>query len=63
FSRGFLQMDASQALMDAATKQLKRELKRNGRNHETTVRQTLQQFFYTRTQSRPVILPNIVQVQ
>ncbi|MCP5096903.1 MAG: ribonuclease J, partial [Chloroflexi bacterium] len=47
FSRGFLQMDASQALMDAATKQLKRELKRNGRNHETTVRQTLQQFFYT----------------
>ena len=63
FSRGFLRMDASQALMDAATAQLKRELKRNGRNHESTVRQTLESFFYNKTQSRPVILPNIVRVQ
>ncbi len=62
FSRGFLQMDASQTLMDGATKRLKRELKKNGRNHEDTVRETLQNFFYHKTQSRPVILPNIVRV-
>ena len=62
FSRGFLQMDASKTMMDAATKRLKRELKKNGRNHEDTVRETLQNFFYHKTQSRPVILPNIVRV-
>jgi len=62
FSRGFLQMDASKTMMDAATKRLKQELKKNGRNHEDTVRETLQNFFYHKTQSRPVILPNIVRV-
>jgi ribonuclease J len=62
FSRGFLQMDASRTMMDAATKRLKRELRKNGRNHEDTVRETLQNFFYHKTQSRPVILPNIVRV-
>jgi ribonuclease J len=61
-SRGFLRMDTSSGLMDAATAELKRELKRNGRNHEDTVRETLQNFFYHKTQSRPVILPNIVRV-
>lgn len=62
FSRGFLRMDQSSALLDAAVKELKRELKRNGRNHDDTVRETLQNFFYHKTQSRPVILPNIVRV-
>lgn len=61
-SRGFLRMDASAGLMDAATAALKRELQRNGRNHEDTVRETLQNFFYHKTQSRPVILPNVVRV-
>ncbi len=42
--------------------ELKRELQRNGRNHEDTVRETLQNFFYHKTQSRPVILPNVVRV-
>ncbi|HFQ94285.1 MAG TPA: ribonuclease J [Anaerolineae bacterium] len=62
FSRGFLHMAASQELMDAATAKLKRELKRNGRDPHDAVRETLQNFFYHQTQSRPVILPNIVQV-
>ncbi|MCP4362651.1 MAG: ribonuclease J [Chloroflexi bacterium] len=62
FSRGFLRMDQSGVLMDGATAVLKRELKRNGRNHDDTVRETLQNFFYHKTQSRPVILPNIVRV-
>ncbi len=61
-SRGFMRMDTSAGLMDAATAELKRELKRNGRNHEDTVRETLQNFFYHKTQSRPVILPNVVRV-
>ncbi|MCA9875959.1 MAG: ribonuclease J [Ardenticatenaceae bacterium] len=61
-SRGFLRMDTSGDLMDAARKELKRQLKRNGRNHDDTVRETLQNFFYHKTQSRPVILSNIVRV-
>lgn len=61
-SRGFLRMDTSGDLMDAARVELKRQLKRNGRNHDDTVRETLQNFFYHKTQSRPVILSNIVRV-
>ena len=62
FSRGFLRMDQSGGILDAAVAELKRELKKNGRNHDDTVRETLQNFFYHKTQSRPVILPNIVRV-
>jgi len=61
-SRGFLQMDASGDLMDAAHVELKRALKRNGRYPDDTVRETLQNFFYYKTQSKPVVLPNIVRV-
>lgn len=61
-SRGFLRMDASADLLNAAREELKRELHKNGRNHDDTVRETLQNFFYHKTQSRPVILPNIVRV-
>jgi ribonuclease J len=61
-SRGFLRMDQSGELMDAARKELKQQLHKNGRNHDDTVRETLQNFFYHKTQSRPVILPNIVRV-
>jgi ribonuclease J len=61
-SRGFLQMDSSAELMDAAHVELKRALKRNGRYPDDTVRETLQTFFYRKTQSKPVVLPNIVRV-
>lgn len=61
-SRGFLHMDASQALMDEAKRNLKQALKKNGRSHDDTIRETLQNFFYRQTQSRPVILPHIVRV-
>lgn len=65
-SRGFMRMDTSKELMTAAMAELKRELKRdlksNGRNHHDTVRETLQNFFYHKTQSRPFILPDIVRV-
>ena len=61
-SRGFLRMDSSQDLMDEAKRNLKRALKKNGRSHDDTIRQTLENFFYRQTQSRPVILPHIVRV-
>ena len=61
-SRGFLQMDASGELLDAAHVELKRALKRNGSFPDDTVRETLQNFFFHKTQSKPVVLPNIVRV-
>ncbi|HSG15907.1 MAG TPA: ribonuclease J [Anaerolineae bacterium] len=61
-SRGFLHMESSAGLMAAAQAELKRDLRRNGRDHNQTVRETLEKFFYRETQSRPVILPNIVRV-
>lgn len=65
-SRGFLYLDASGDLMQAAQAEVKRDLQRNGRgkHHDQgqTIQKTLQNFFYRKTQSRPVIIPNIVNV-
>jgi ribonuclease J len=61
-SRGFLQMDSSSELLDAAHVELKRALKRNGSFPDDIVRETLQNFFFHKTQSNPVVLPNIVRV-
>lgn len=65
-SRGFLHMDVSGDLMEAARAELKRDLRRNGRQNSRDygqmVRETLQNFFYHKTHSRPVILPNIVRI-
>lgn len=65
-SRGFSPLDASTDLMRAAQKEIKRDLHRNGHGNDRergrAVRKTLQDFFYRKTQSLPVILPNIVTV-
>jgi ribonuclease J len=65
-SFGFLHADASASLIKAARAEVKRSFKRNGRGKDhkqsETVRDTLQDFFYRKTQSRPVILPNFVEV-
>lgn len=65
-SRGFLHSGASGELLKAAQEAVKKDLKRNERYRDRapfdTVRTTLQDFFYVRTHSRPVILPNIVRV-
>lgn len=65
-SRGFLRMDDSGDLMEAARAKLKRDLRRNGHqnghNYGKMVQETLQNFFYSKTHSRPVILSNIVRV-
>jgi ribonuclease J len=61
-SQGFLQMDASGGLMEKAKHNLKQTLKKNGCHHHDSIRKNLQDFFYTQTQSRPVILPHVVRV-
>lgn len=61
-SRGFMQMDTSQDLMQMAKNNLKQALKKNGRYQDDTIRKTLENFFYHQTQSRPVILPHVVRV-
>ncbi len=61
-SQGFMQMDASHDLMEKAKQNLKRALKKNGARQDDTIRETLQNFFYHQTQSRPVILPHVVRV-
>ena len=52
-------------MMKAAQVEIKRGLRRGGDrkpNHRETVEKTLEDFFFLKTQSRPVILPNIVRV-
>jgi len=65
-SRGFLHMDSSEDLLKAARNAVKRDLARNGNssNHKQieTIRETLQDFFYRETLSRPVILSSFVRV-
>jgi ribonuclease J len=65
-SHGFSDIDGSRSLMEAARVEIKRNLKRNGRlknrDQGQTIQETLQDFFYRKTQSKPVILSNIVNV-
>lgn len=61
-SQGFLQMDTSQGLMEKARRCLKRALEKSGCRHQDSICKPLQDFFYNQTQSRPVILPHVVQV-
>ena len=65
-SRGFLYMDNSEELIEAAKDVVKRDLARNeggsSRQQLETVRETLQDFFYSKTLSRPVIISNFVRV-
>ncbi|MFC1878663.1 ribonuclease J [Chloroflexota bacterium] len=65
-SRGFLHMEVSGELIEAAQTEIKRQWKRNGRSKnkdaKQNIRQILGDFFYNKTRSRPVILPNIINV-
>lgn len=65
-SRGFLHMDSSEDLIKAARDTVKRDMARNegGSSHQQidTVRETLQDFFYSKTLSRPVVISNFVHV-
>ncbi|MFO7538366.1 MAG: ribonuclease J [Chloroflexota bacterium] len=64
-SRGFVNVGESGDLLEAARREVSKKLRQNnGRSGSTqdTIRHTLENFFYRETQSRPVILSNLVQV-
>jgi ribonuclease J len=65
-TRGVLHSNESDALMATALVELKRSFHSKGRGSQrnplATIEKTLQDFFYTKTQSRPVILSNFVNV-
>lgn len=65
-SRGFVHMDEADALMEAALVEIRRGFqhgrKRSNTEHLAVMQKTLQDFFYHKTQSRPLILPNFVRV-
>jgi ribonuclease J len=65
-TRGFLHSDESDELVETALAELKRSFRSKGRGKQhnplEAVEETLQNFFYLKTQSRPVILSNFVTV-
>jgi ribonuclease J len=61
-SRGFVPVNGSKTLLQAACNEIKRQAKRDQRLAHDTIRDMLQDFFYRETQSRPIVLPSFVRV-
>ncbi|HEX3049634.1 MAG TPA: ribonuclease J, partial [Aggregatilineaceae bacterium] len=61
-SRGFLPMNASEDLWQAARKEIRQQFKHGKSVAQESIRETLQNFFYRETQSRPVVLPSIIRL-
>lgn len=61
-SRGFMPINASSDLWQAARKEIQQQFKQGKGVAQDNIRETLQNFFYRETQSRPVILSSIIQV-
>ncbi len=61
-SRGFVPVNGSRDLLQAARKEIKKHYQRGQGVAPDTLRETLQSFFYRETQSRPVVLPSIYRV-
>jgi ribonuclease J len=61
-SRGFVPFNASSDLWQAARKEIQQQFKQGRGVAQDSIRETLQNFFYRETRSRPVILPSIIQV-
>ncbi|MDX1613399.1 MAG: ribonuclease J [Candidatus Promineifilaceae bacterium] len=57
-SRGFVYMNEAEELLDGARTEIKRQLRKGGRN----LRRSLEDFFYRETRSRPVVLPRFITV-
>jgi len=57
-SRGFVHMDAAEELLDASRKEIKRHYKQGSKH----LGRVLEDFFQRTTQSRPVVLPQFIQV-
>lgn len=65
-TRGFSHMDEADELMEAALEEIRRSYRQKGRKGSqdplVAMQELLQTFFYRKTQSRPVILPNFIKV-
>lgn len=61
-SRGFVPVNESSRLLLAARQEIKKHYKRGSRVAPETLRESLQNFFYRETQSRPVVLSSFVRV-
>lgn len=62
-SRGFVPTDGSRDLLKAACKEIKQRHGQRGKDvAQETIRETLQNFFYRETHSRPVVLPSLIRV-
>jgi ribonuclease J len=61
-SRGFMPADSSAHLLKAASGEIKRHYQRGKHVAADSLRETLQNYFYRETKSRPVILPSFVRV-
>ena len=63
-SRGFVPVNGSHDLLKDARKAIKQQFNKRGKDaaHEHHIRETLQNFFYQKMQSRPVVLPSIIRV-
>jgi ribonuclease J len=59
-SRGFVTGGDSADLLQAACRELKQQYRRGKRVAHDSIRETLQNFFYRETQSRPVVLPSLI---
>jgi ribonuclease J len=57
-SRGFIYLNESEELLEASRKEIKRQVERGTRD----LRRALGDFFYRETRSRPVVLPQFIQV-
>ncbi len=61
-SRGFVPVDGSNALLQAARHEIKRHYEQGRGVGAEALREMLQDFFYRKTQSRPVVLPSFIRV-
>jgi ribonuclease J len=61
-SRGFVPVNASGDLWQAARKEIQRQFGHGRTVAQENIRETLQNFFYRETQSHPVVLPSIIRV-
>ncbi len=61
-SRGFVPVEASSDLWRAARTEIKQQFKQGRGVAQDSIRETLQNFIYRETRSRPVILPSIIRV-
>jgi ribonuclease J len=61
-SRGFVPADRSDDLLGAAVREIKQQFRRGQAVAHDAVRDSLQNFLYRETRSRPVVLPSFIRV-